>query len=104
MLETGWSEATLLATSRSTIARMRFALYSRAHRDELSVDIDERLRNVADAELSNQPKPDANRIRRAANAHNGRIRDRLRKLRPRQVAIRQLLSLDVPDEIPAGEE
>lgn len=95
MLETGWSEAVLATTSPVTVAKMRHALYARAHRPAVEVDIDDGLTNLHEAMITDAKVAEANRVRRIR-----RNRDALAAFRPIQAKIRALLYLDDEDPIP----
>lgn len=98
MLETGWSEVTLGATSPKTIEAIRHGIYARAHAQLVEVDVDDRLLQIRIDEADHKV---SERLRRQ---HSQTTKAALGRLRALQGVVRKLLYLDDPEQPPEDED
>lgn len=98
MLRTGWTEVDLAAASTPLVAALRHALYAERYAEVIRKDVDDELRDLDEAMVSD-PKTKERLVRK-------RVGERVEYLvgfRKVQSALRSLLGLDAEDAVPDGE-
>lgn len=98
MLRTGWTEVDLRAASTPLVASLRHALYVERYSEVIRKDVDDELRDLDEA-LVSDPKT----RERLARKRVGERREYLAGFRRAQASLRAILGLDVEDPVPDGE-